>query len=205
MPIAEMQESPSLTQKDMPYVAFETRPEENRKKSEELGYVFMEDVHYARITPPGSRDVHYEKLPAWWMKLDREARSGRLLPQWIDAWKSNYERFRKGQEIPEDGTPIRGWTMITAAQQENLIACNVKTVEDLATLPSEGMGRIGMGALELRRRAESWLAQRDTNGAGATKLAAALRENEQLKATIASLTEKVDALSKQSDGKAKRA
>lgn len=204
MALSDMQAAPVISAKDRPYVAFETRPEEDKRASKAEGRMVFIDQHYARITPPGSRDVHYEKLPEWFSKLDVNVRTGRVMPEWVDQWKVAYEKYKKGQELPLDGTPIRGWTMITGAQQENLIALNILTVEDLATLPSEGMSRIGMGALELRRRAEAWLAQKDGVEPNAVKMASLQRENDTLKETVKALTEKVDELSKAVDSKMKR-
>lgn len=204
MATMDMLGSPTLTQRDMPYVAFETRTEEDRKATEKEGRMVFVDRHYARITPPGSRDVHYESLPEWFTKLERDERSGRVMPEWVARWKDAYEKYKKGQEIPTDGTPIRGWTMLSGAQQESLIALNILTVEDLATLPSEGMSRIGMGALELRRRAESWLSQRDTTEPAAVKMSALQRENDTLRDTVKNLTEKVETLSKMVEKKNRR-
>lgn len=204
MALSDMQATPVISQKDRPYVAFETRAEEDTRASAKEGRMVFIDQHYARITPPGSRDVHYEKLPGWFAKLDMNVRTGRVMPEWVDQWKAAYEKYKHGQEIPLDGTPIRGWTMITGAQQENLIALNILTVEDLATLPSEGMSRIGMGALELRRRAEAWLMQKQGAEPVAVKMTALQRENDTLKETVQSLTEKVEELSRAVDAKQKR-
>lgn len=204
MATMDMQATPALTQKDMPYVAFEARTEEDAKASKKEGRMVWKDQHYARITPPGSRDVHYEQLPEWWGKLHYEAKGGRILPEWIDRWQSAYEKWAKGQEVPTEGTPIRGWSMLSGAQQANLISLNILTVEDLATLPAEGMTRIGMGALEMRRRAEAWLVQNQSSESGALKLKDVQRENDVLKETVANLTEKVEALSRALDSKGKR-
>ena len=196
MAVLDQLGAPTLNKKDMPYVVFETRTEEDVRASKEQGRMVWKDQHYARITQPGSKDVHYEKIPAWWAKIELESRSGRILPELVELWKSNYERFKKGLEIPVDGTPIRGWSMISGAQQENLIAVNLLTVESLASATSEAMARIGMGALELKRRAEAWLAQRNEIEPAAVKMSQLQRENDVLKETVANLMEKVDTLSK---------
>lgn len=204
MPSAEMQMTPALSSKDMPYVAFESRTEEDKKASNEEGRIIMREKHYARITPPGSRDVHYEAIPEWWGKLELEAKTGRILPEWLTRWQANYEQFKKGQEIPLEGTPIRGWKLLTGAQQEMCIQANILTVEDLATIPAEGISRIGMGGQELRRRAEAWLIQWQSSEEAIVKLLALQRENDVLKETVANLTSKVEELSAQIDTKGKK-
>lgn len=187
---------PTLTQKDMPYVMFESRTEEDAKESKAQGRMAWKDQHYARITPPGSRDVHYEQIPEWWGKMEQEVKAGRVMPEWVQRWKDNYAKWKEGQEIPEVGTPIRGWSMLSGAQQANVIAANILTVESLANANSEAMARLGMGALELKRRAEAWIIEKECVESGATKMKTLQRENDILKETIANLTEKVEALSK---------
>ena len=198
--------APTLTTKDMPYVAFESRAEEDVKESKAQERMVWKDQHYARITPPGSRDVHYESIPEWWAKMELEVKAGRVMPEWVQRWKENYQKWKTGQEVPVEGTPIRGWSMLSGAQQANVIAANILTVEDLANANSEAMGRLGMGALELKRRAEAWMIEKECVESGATKMKNLQRENDVLKETIANLTEKVEALSKsiESKGAAKK-
>jgi hypothetical protein len=162
------------------------------------------DRDYARITPPGSRDVHYEQLPRWFDKLAVELKTGRILPQWIQHWKAAYEQYKQGKELPVDGTPIKGWNMLSGAQQQNVIQCNVLTVESLAEANAETLQRIGMGALELKRRAEAWISQTKGLEPATIKMAALQRENDVLNDTVKNLTEKVEALSKLVESKDKR-
>lgn len=204
MPTEEMTGAPAINVKDMPYVMFETRTIEDVKATRERNMPVFKDQHYARITPPGSRDVQLEKLPNWWEKLDHEYRSGRVMAQWIEKWKSDYARYEKGQEIPVDGTPIRGWKLLSGAQQETLIRMNILTVEALANINSEAMSHLGIGALEFKRRAESWIQQTQGKAPLAIEMASLKGENDVLKATVQNLTEKVQYLSRQVDAKSKR-
>ena len=204
MSFNDMQSSPNLTSKDMPYVAFETRTEEDARASKAQGRMVFVDQDYARITPPGSRDVHYEKLPRWFDKLELEFKSGRVMPEWVSRWKHAYEQYKQGKELPLEGTPIKGWNMLSGAQQQNIIQCNVLTVESLATANAETLQRIGMGALQLKQRAEAWITQSKGLEPATIKMTALQRENDVLKDTVANLTEKVEALSKMVESKGKR-
>jgi cell division protein FtsB len=199
MSVAEMQATPALTTKDMPYVTFETKTIEDRKASREQKKPVFKDQDYARITPPGSRDVQLEKLPEWFDKIEQDVRGGRLPMQWVDNWRSAYARYRAGQAIPVDGTPIKGWGLLTGSQQENLVRMNVLTVEALANINADAMSHIGMGALELKRRAEGWLAQSKDKTAISIEIAALKQENDVLKTTVQTLTDKLDTLAKQID------
>lgn len=200
----EMSITSTITNKDCPYVTFVSRTEQDVKESKAQGRMVWVERHYAKITPPGTRDEHFELIPQWWGKMEREVDAGRIMAQWLMTWQSNYERWKKGQEVPENGTPIRGWQMLSGAQQNTLCDMNVTTVEALADLTAEGVARIGMGGLELKRRAENWLLERDCVESGAVKMSAIQRENEIMKETIKGLEEKVKELSESVDKKAKR-
>lgn len=199
MSVAEMQATPTLTAKDMPYVSFETKTVEDRKASREQNKPVFKDQDYARITPPGTRDVQLEKLPDWFDKIEQDVRGGRLPMEWVENWRKAYARYQAGQEIPLEGTPIKGWGLLTGSQQENLIRMNILTVEALATINAEAMAHIGMGALELKRRAEGWLAQSKDKTAISVEIAALKQENDVLTTTVKTLSEKLDAMTKQLD------
>ena len=68
-----------------------------------------------------------------------------------------YERWKNGQEMPLNGTPIKTWSAISPAQIKNLIAIGILTVEDLANVNGEGLTRIGMGGQNLKKMATNWL------------------------------------------------
>lgn len=201
MPVDEMTGAPAVHMKDMPYVTFETKTVEDAVETRRQNQPVFKEQHYARITPPGSRDVQLEKLPNWWAKLDTEYRSGRVMSQWIEKWKGDFKKYEQGLEIPEDGTPIRGWKLLSGSQQETLLRMNIRTVEALAHIGAEAMAYIGMGAVELKRRAEAWIQQNQDKAPMAIEMAAIKGENETLKATVANLTEKVAELAKQIDSK----
>lgn len=196
--------TPEISHKDMPYVTFTSDEVEDPIETKARGFIVHKDQHFAKVTPRGSKDTYFGKIPQWFETQKHELRAGRILPEWLDKWQRDYERFKKGQEIPLDGTPIRGWKMLTGAQQENLIRLNILTVEDLAGATAEAVSHIGMGAIELKRRAEAWLAQNADKEQGAVKMAALQREIDILKQTNATLLEKVELLAKQPDPSKKK-
>lgn len=204
MSFTDMQSAPALSLKDMPYVAFETRTEEDPRRTKEEGRMVYVDRDYARITPPGSRDVHYERLPQWFDKLNVDFKSGRVMPEWVARWKAAYEQYKQGKELPLEGTPIRGWNMLSGAQQQNVIQCNILTVESLATANAEALAQLGMGAIELKRRAEAWVTQTKGLEPATIKMTALQRENDILTDTVKNLTEKVETLSKMVETKGRR-
>ena len=196
--------TPALHRKDMPYVTFKSEIVEDPIETKKQGRMVSKDQHYARVTPPGSKDTFFGKIPHWFETQDLECKAGRILPEWLAKWRREYELFKQGQEIPLDGTPIRGWKMLSGAQQENLIRLNILTVESLSTINAEAMAQIGMGALEMKRRAEAWLAQNESNEHGAVQLSALQRELDVLKETNAHLLEKIEQLAKQAESGKKK-
>jgi hypothetical protein len=200
MPLDELT-APKLSAKDMPYVSFERgEPREDKAASRKEGRPVYVDTYYACITSPGSKDRLKEEIPDWWEKLDTQAKTGRVDPDWVERWKKAFARFREGLEIPEDGTPILGWNLLPPSMQKVCLDCNIRTVEALANMTDEARQRIGMGAREMERRAQAWLAQNQDKGPLTIKMADIERENAELKGIVASLEQKVKALSEQLGG-----
>lgn len=178
----------------MPLVRFERRPVEDKIASRNAGHYVARDVDYALVTPPYSKDVMHHKLPGWFEQLELDAVKGRVPRDWVNKVKHSYELFKQGQEIPLDGVPIKGWGIISPAQQETLIRLNILTVEALAAANDEGLRRIGMGSHELKHKAEVWLKQIKKAGPATQEIAALKTENDQLRASVSALESRVDDL-----------
>ena len=177
-----------------PLIRFERIVEENIPASREAGHFVPKEVGYAVITPPYSSDVNKHELPAYWDKLQRDVQGGRFKQEWLDHYKKAYRAFCDGQELPVNGIPIRGWGVISPAQQESLTRMNILTVEDLAEVNDEGMKRIGMGAIDLKNKARAWLQQLTDKGPLVQEIAAVKKENGVLQGTINGLIAKVEQL-----------
>lgn len=168
--------------KDVPaYVRFERRPIEDRAASTRSGNYVAVDVDYALVTPPYSRDVFEQVAVEWLAQMERDAGSGRLPREWYERYVEAYARWKKGEEMPLNGTPIKGWQVISPAQMKNLIAINILTVEDLANVNDEGCRRIGMGSGDLRDKAKAWLSQAKDKGPLTMENSSLKAENKALK------------------------
>lgn len=183
-----------LQDKDKPYVRFETEPREDKEESVKQGRIVYVDQDYAVITVPGGKSTNIEKIGSFFEKMKAEQRMGRIAPHWLTQWEQDYARYKQGQEIPLDGTPIRGWKLLRSSQQEELIRMNILTVEQLSNLTDEGLRNIGMGGIEMKRRAKAWLEQNTDKEAGAIRLAALEKEKDSLQAQVAALMTKLEAL-----------
>lgn len=185
------------------YVRFERRPVEDPSATRAAndGTIKYRDEDYALVTAPYSRDVFEQVAKDWLAQMAVEVRNGRLPASWHERYSENYERWKRGEEMPLSGTPVKGWPVITPGQQKTLIALGILTVEDLAAVNDEGMRRIGMGGGDLRGKAKAWLSQAKDKGPltmeNSTLKAenAALKaNNEQLEARVRELATQVDIL-----------
>lgn len=155
-----------------PYVRFEDRAVEDRTASIEKGHLVHKSVHFAIITPPGSRDQIEKEASQWLEDTARAVKDGRFPETWLMHFQRQYEAFKEGLELPEDGTPIRTWGAINRATAENILAANIRTVEDLAEANDQALSMIGIGAQTLKQRAKAYLQTIEKNGKPAEKIAA---------------------------------
>lgn len=173
------------------YVRFERRAIEDKSASLREGRFMSKDVDFALVTPPYSRDVYEEHADTWLKKMRGQAAKGRIPAAWYERYQETYDRWKRGEEMPLNGTAIKGWPVISPAQQKNLVSMNILTVEDLAAVNDEGLRRIGMGAIALRDKAKAWLSQAKDKGpltmenaSLKTEVSALKTQNEQLQGKL---------------------
>lgn len=192
MPVEDLLATPTLTHRDMPFVAFKTEAVEDPVRTKADGVMRFKDQDYAVITVPGDTKANsIEKVESFFVKKEAERQAGRVHPEWIVRWRKEYDLYKQGLEIPVNGTPIKGWKLLSNAQQEELVRMHIRTVEELADMNADAMRHFGMGAQEYKRRAQSWLAQNQTHETGALQLNALQRENDSLKSQVETLMEKM--------------
>lgn len=176
------------------FVRFERRAIEDRAESEKAGHYVAKDIDYALITAPYSRDVFTTKVASWFKQLEADLAAEKIPRKWYDQYKAAYAAWQNGQELPLEGTAIKGWGMISPAQQETLIRMNILTVEVAAGMNDEAIKRIGMGGLDIKTKARAWLAQNQDKGPLTQEMAALANENRNLKGSVESLQKQVDKL-----------
>lgn len=176
------------------YVKFERVAVEDKAASNVAGRYVAKDVDMAYITPPYSRDIFKMKVTDWLANMKQDVANGRLPEEWAQNYRKAYDAWKNGQELPLNGTPIKGWGVISPAVQEELIRLNVRTVEDLARVTDEGQRAIGMGAIDLKNKAAAWLAQMEDKGGVTMKMAALEQQNAQLQGNVATLERQVKEL-----------
>lgn len=165
------------------YVRFERRAEKDHVESRKHNKVIDKNQDYALVTPPYSKDMVEFKIERWFETMEADVRSGRFPQEWLAKYREMYRLWTLGEELPVDGTPIKGWGVLTPAEQTNIIRTGIRTVEDLAAANDEGMRRIGMGAVDYRNKAAAWLRTLNDRGPLTTENAAlkqqlAIRDSE---------------------------
>ena len=180
-----------------PYVRFEQRAEEDRNGSIEAGHYVAKNINYALITSPGSKDCVEKIAEDWLAQIKNKAREGGFPPPWADHFAFAYKQWQEENTIPENGTPIKGWALLSPAMQQQVLAANIRTVEDLAVMNEDGLARVGMGARDLQNKAKAWLAEASSVGSVAAKNAALEMKVEQLLDRLVTLEEENKALASQ--------
>lgn len=129
-------------------VQFYSRPVQNNFQSEQMARPIFEDVDYVKIYTPGNA-LNVIDTPA------RDEHKARFPKQW-----AHYQNTQG--DTREMGTPLRSWTLISAAQAEEFRGIKFFTVEQVANasdLQLQSIGMIGgMDPYQLRKRAQTFLA-----------------------------------------------
>lgn len=164
-----------------PYIVFETRPIEDRAASIKNGRWTSKDTAFVIITPQGSKDRIERNAEEWFTQMTQQVDEGRFPRKWLDAYRGSYEAWKKDEEPPVIGAPIRNWPVVSPSQYKVLRDLRILTVEDLAQANEETLGRIGMGGRALKAKAVEWLA-------AASGLGIQVEEAERLRADNATLS-----------------
>lgn len=183
------------------FVRFESVAVHDAQASLKAGHYVSKDEDHVFVKPPYSKDEYENTAIAWFSNVERNVKNGRTPVKHLEFWKASYDRFKEGKETPIDGTPVRDWNALSPAQCKNLINAGCRTIEDLAQANDEALRRIGMGAVELKKKAKVWLQAAKDHGPIVGQVTSLQKKNEQLEGTVESLQEQITLLSRQLDAK----
>lgn len=164
-----------------PYVTFHQMQVEDRAATLREGRYMTRTIDVARVRQSGSKD-HTEIETADW--FERISKNPNYRAEWVDGFRKAYQLWKQGQEAPLNGTPIREWGVVSPDIRDMLLQLTICTVEDLATANESVLLRIGMGARELKQKAQKWLETSKDVGAVAAQNAALAVENAAIKDEI---------------------
>lgn len=86
-----------------------------------------------------------------------------------DSIRPRYEAWKKGQEMPIDGTPLAAWNALSSEDADMLKTNKIYTVEDIVAVPESAFAKMGMpNSRSLIQQAKAFLASADANRAAAT-------------------------------------
>ena len=150
------------------FVEFYMESVEFKAESEKAGRPIFKEVPFIRIQHPGDRlnvletkaDDHYKR-------------------KYAQQWRA-FEAGMTGQVI---GTPLEQWPQITKSQCKEAAYFGVRTVENLAEVNDAAIQRMGMGWMELRKKARDYLSA----AAGQAPITALQAENERLRGEFEAL------------------
>ncbi len=108
------------------------------------------------VVEDGKKPVKKTIYP-WINQLDEKLKDGQCSSGFYDSCKSRFDHFEKNGEILIEGTPIKDWNQITPAQQKQIMAAEIYSIEKLAEATEEAMQEMGMGARDLKKKAEAYL------------------------------------------------
>jgi hypothetical protein len=174
-----------------PFVQFERQLIEDREASLAAGSFRERAVDTALVTPIGSKDRYPFEVKAWFENLANEVSAGRFNPEWLQKYRNQYKAFCEGEEVPEDGTPLRSWPQISKGQVAACTSIHLRTVEDLAAANEEAINRLGMGGRALKQAAQAWLAAARGQGAAAAQITALQTEKDALVARNVALEARI--------------
>lgn len=124
------------------YPKFMIEPRQNKRKSQEEGRPIFDDVEMVEIHIAGdTKSVTVQKV------TDKHR----------NRWPQHYQAFKNHQETPISGTPLDQWPSLTASKIMELKSLKIHTLEDLAGLNENAIGRLGMGGRDLVKRANDFI------------------------------------------------
>tara|TARA_Y100000310_G_scaffold181396_2_gene181330 strand:- start:4546 stop:5364 length:819 start_codon:yes stop_codon:yes gene_type:complete len=160
-----------------------------------------EHTEYREQEAPEEKITYIEEdIYPWLDQLDERLRNNFISQNYRDSCRKAFDTWKEHGDVPIDGVPVADWKMISPAQQENLIAIGINSVELVAGMSEDVMERYGMGGHELKKKAAEWLGANDDAGVAAgkivaleTRLESQANESQGLKEKLAELQAKIDA------------
>ena len=160
-------------------VRFYIKSIQDKTKSAAEGRPIFKEVEYIEIRYAGNR-------------TDAVARPARVADK--SRFPRHYDAFKKRVELPEEGTPLAEWPVVTRSQVEELAYLHIKTVEQLASVNDSNSGNL-MGFATLRQKAKTFI-EAGKAGVDVAEMHSQLKERD---TTIDVLQSQVDMLKAQVD------
>src|SRR5689334_1100775 len=138
-----------------PLVTFDYVDRNDATASISAGRHIAEPVAMIYITPLGDngKTRHVAVAEEWIAARRAEALQGRYDMEWVERFENAFKAWKTGEEMPEKGTPIKGWQLLTPGEQRHIREATIYTVDDLAGLTDSDCLARGMGWMNWRDKA----------------------------------------------------
>jgi hypothetical protein len=196
-----------MTDARRPFIKFERLAIEDRAQTAATGVYMVRDAEFIIIIPHGSegKTELREEYGFWLDKMKRQIgpvraagsdagtpfiMDSRFPKDWLDEIEKGYAAWKKGEELPVEGTPLKQWAVLPPAMLQNCIAQNIFTIEQLAGASDEAINPVGMGARLFRNQAQDWLKlnKESERNKMVTQLAQLSSDNAKLTEQVAQMT-----------------
>jgi len=132
-------------------------PQKNEFESTRAGKVVFDKLLMIRVVSPGMT----AQEPHFWVEHHYASGNVKRNDLIYKRYAPQIEEFKRTDgQMSESGYPIDKWPEIDVAQAETLKYHKVHTVEALANLSDTAVQTIGLGGLELRRKAQAFVSAR---------------------------------------------
>jgi hypothetical protein len=152
--------------KDVARPTFYMEAVKNNAKSEAEGRPIFDEKEFIKIDIPGDKNMN-------WIGEVEESHRNR--------WPDQYAAFKRGEARAASGTPLEHWPNpeLTKARVAEIKAQNILSVEELAGIGDNQLGKLGFHGRELREAARAYIAQAK-DSAGASAMAARVAQLEEM-------------------------
>jgi hypothetical protein len=191
---------PSIVAEKAPIVQFDFMEYgTDAEASERAGRPVPKVLPFAFIQPDKFTRLEYP-AEEWLAKKKREAIEGRCNPDWVTRWEMQYQAWKKGEELPLEGQPIKTWAALNKEQVSRLIAMGYMTIEQLASVTDTNLAIIGLDGRYLRDLARKAMDQHQNGGAMTIEVASLKQSLRDKDEQIQRMQERLAALEQQNEG-----
>ena len=176
----------------LPYVHFETNVAESK---DEAGHPIYKNIYHAYITPAGGKDEVVKVAEEWIADLKRKGdtrgpfdAAANEYGVWYQHFSKAFEAYKSGEEMQGLGTPLRACLAFLKSEVMQAERAHIYSIEDLAACNEEALGRMGMGARNLKDKAQEILKNKGDSHQAEEIIA--------LRQQVADLKDMVDAMRK---------
>jgi hypothetical protein len=177
-----------------PILRFETRAKQNPALSLEAGRPVFQDIDMLVITPPGTRDSFEAEASTWLAAKRNAAALGQYPLDWIEKFEAGYQRWKSGNEMPEDGWALKMCPAFTPAEIAACLSIDIKTVESLSQVQDTGLNMLGLNGRILRDRARALLSEGQDKGKLSMQIESMAADLQTTKESLKSAQEKITEL-----------